>query len=59
VRVAEKPVKVVSSASAPGTDADGATARPRRKGAAPKKKASAAGAARAKTSAKKKKEAKA
>ena len=58
-RTAHLTVKVVSSASAPGTDADGATARPRRKGAAPKKKASAAGAARAKTSAKKKKEAKA
>ena len=52
VKVAEKPVKV--SASAPGTDADGASARPRRKGAAPKKKTGAAGAARAKSSAKKK-----
>jgi large subunit ribosomal protein L22 len=41
VRVAEKPVKV-SPASAPGTGAEGATARPRRKGAAPKKKAAAA-----------------
>jgi large subunit ribosomal protein L22 len=56
VRVAEKPVKV-SSAAAPATDAEGATARPRRKGAAPKKKA--ASAPRAKTSTKKKKEAKA
>jgi large subunit ribosomal protein L22 len=55
VRVAEKPTKI-SSASAPGTDAEGAAARPRRKGAAPKKKA--AGAPRAKT-AKAKKEAKA
>jgi large subunit ribosomal protein L22 len=55
VRVAEKPTKIVSasSASAPGTDAEGATARPRRKGAAPKKKA--AGAPRAKTTAKAKK----
>ena len=52
VKVAEKPVKV--SASAPGTDAEGASARPRRKGAAPKKKTGAAGAARAKSSAKKK-----
>ena len=34
VKVAEKPSKVVVT-SAPGTDADGATARPRRKGAAP------------------------
>ena len=42
VRVAEKPTKVVQSASAP----DGASARPRRKGAAPKKKASAARATR-------------
>jgi large subunit ribosomal protein L22 len=41
VRVAEKPTKVVS-ASAPGAGAEGATARPRRKGAAPKKKAAAA-----------------
>jgi large subunit ribosomal protein L22 len=57
VRVAEKPVKIVS-ASAPGTD-EGASARPRRKGAAPKKKASAAGAARAKQTGKAKKEAKA
>jgi large subunit ribosomal protein L22 len=54
VRVAEKPVKLSPSASAPGTDADGATARPRRKGAAPKKKPSAAGASRAKSSSKKK-----
>jgi large subunit ribosomal protein L22 len=56
VRVAEKPVKVVA-VSAPGADAEGAAARPRRKGAAPKKKTSAAGAARAgtaKTAAKKK-----
>ena len=64
VRVAEKPVKVVaapsaSPASAPGAGAEGATARPRRKGAAPKKKPSAAGTARAKTTVKKKKEAKA
>jgi large subunit ribosomal protein L22 len=50
VKVAEKPVKV--SASAPGPDADAATARPRRKGAAPKKKTAAA--PRAKSSAKKK-----
>jgi large subunit ribosomal protein L22 len=42
VRVAERPSKVVQSASAP----DGATARPRRKGAAPKKKTSAARAPR-------------
>src|SRR5688500_13577182 len=44
VRVAEKPTKVssASSASAPGAGAEGATARPRRKGAAPKKKAAAA-----------------
>ena len=56
VRVAEKPVKVVASApaSAPGADGEGATARPRRKGAAPKKKA-----ASAPRSAKKKSEAKA
>ena len=40
VKVAEKPVKVVASASA---SPDGeATARPRRKGAAPKKKAASA-----------------
>ena len=55
VRVAEKPVKVTAappSASAPGTNADGATARPRRKGAAPKKKPSAASAARPKKKAK-------
>jgi len=60
VKVAEKPSKVVVT-SAPGTDADGATARPRRKGAAPKKKASAAAAPRATTAKKttKKKEAKA
>jgi large subunit ribosomal protein L22 len=45
VRVAEKPTKV-SSASAPGADAEGASARPRRKGAAPKKKTSAARATR-------------
>ena len=59
VRVAEKPTKIASasSASAPGTDAEGASARPRRKGAAPKKKASAGTAARAKST--KKKEAKA
>jgi large subunit ribosomal protein L22 len=60
VRVAEKPVKISAAASAPGTDAEGASARPRRKGAAPKKKAAAA--PRAKTAAKKatkKKEAKA
>jgi large subunit ribosomal protein L22 len=42
VRVAERPSKVVASASAP----DGASARPRRKGAAPKKKTSAARAPR-------------
>jgi large subunit ribosomal protein L22 len=49
VKVAEKPVKLTAaSASAPGTDAEGASARPRRKGAAPKKKAAAA--PRAKTS---------
>ena len=42
VKVAEKPTKVIVPASAPGTDADGAPARPRRKGAAPKKKAAAA-----------------
>ena len=53
VRVAEKPVKV-APAAAPGTDAEGATARPRRKGAAPKKKAGAAATARAKSSTKKK-----
>ena len=60
VRVAEKPVKISAAASAPGPDAEGASARPRRKGAAPKKKAAAA--PRAKTAAKKatkKKEAKA
>jgi large subunit ribosomal protein L22 len=57
VRVAEKPVKL--AAAAPGTDADGASARPRRKGAAPKKKTGAAGATRAKSSSAKKKEAKA
>jgi large subunit ribosomal protein L22 len=46
VKVAEKPQKVVAPASA---SPDGeASARPRRKGAAPKKKPSAAGAARAK-----------
>jgi large subunit ribosomal protein L22 len=50
VRVAEKPTKISAAA---GTDADGATARPRRKGAAPKKKAGAAGATRAKKSTKK------
>jgi large subunit ribosomal protein L22 len=56
VRVAEKPVKVSASASPDGE----ATARPRRKGAAPKKKPAAAGAARAKKpTAKAKKEAKA
>jgi large subunit ribosomal protein L22 len=56
VRVAEKPVKISStSASAPGAGAEGASARPRRKGAAPKKKTAAA--PRAKTA--KKKEAKA
>ena len=63
VKVAEKPVKISAapSASAPGTDAEGATARPRRKGAAPKKKAGAAGATRAAQAKKstKKKEAKA
>jgi large subunit ribosomal protein L22 len=55
VRVAERPSKIVS-APAP----DGTTARPRRKGAAPKK-ANAAGAARAKKAVKpaKEKEAKA
>ena len=42
VRVAERPSKVVASASAP----EGASARPRRKGAAPKKKTSAARAPR-------------
>jgi large subunit ribosomal protein L22 len=42
VKVAERPEKIVASASAP----DGASARPRRKGAAPKKKASAARATR-------------
>jgi len=45
VRVAEKPVKA-PSASAPGADAEGASARPRRKGAAPKKKTSGARATR-------------
>ena len=47
VRVAEKPVKIAAdpaSAAAPATGAEGASARPRRKGAAPKK--SSAGAAR-------------
>src|SRR3954467_7101636 len=39
VRVAEKPTKV---SSASGADAEGATTRPRRKGAAPKKKSAAA-----------------
>ena len=58
VKVAEKPVKVVSAA-APGADAEGATARPRRKGAAPKKKAGAAGATRAAKKSTKKSEAKA
>ena len=52
VKVTEKPLKVV--APAPGTDAEGAAARPRRKGAAPKKKPAAASAARGKSSAKKK-----
>ena len=42
VRVAERPSKVVASASAP----EGASARPRRKGAAPKKKTSATRAPR-------------
>jgi large subunit ribosomal protein L22 len=42
VRVAERPQKVVTPASAP----EGAPARPRRKGAAPKKKPSAARATR-------------
>ena len=56
VRVAEKPVKVSASAS-PGGDA---TARPRRKGAAPKKKpAAAAPRARKTTKSTKKEEAKA
>jgi large subunit ribosomal protein L22 len=64
VRVAEKPVKISAtpSGSAPGADAEGASARPRRKGAAPKKKAGAGTAAQGKTTAKKttkKKEAKA
>ena len=54
VRVAEKPVKL---SPAPGSEAAGAAARPRRKGAAPKKKAPSA--PRAKTSSAKKKEAKA
>jgi large subunit ribosomal protein L22 len=49
VRVAEKPQKVV--ASAPATGAEGASARPRRKGAAPKKKAAAAPRAKKKASA--------
>jgi large subunit ribosomal protein L22 len=47
VKVAERPSKVIESASAP----DGAAARPRRKGAAPKK-ASAAKTARKKSEAK-------
>src|SRR5262245_7320205 len=51
VKVAERPVKVVS-ASGPGTVAEGATARPRRKGAAPKKKAAAAPRAKKKSEAK-------
>jgi large subunit ribosomal protein L22 len=51
VRVAEKPQKVVASASAPGTGAEGASPRPRRKGAAPKKKAAAAPRAKKKASA--------
>jgi large subunit ribosomal protein L22 len=56
VKVAEKP-----SAAVPVTTAEGTTARPRRKGAAPKKRTpSAASASRvAKTSTNKKKEAKA
>jgi large subunit ribosomal protein L22 len=58
VRVAERPVKAMAAAT-PGADGEGAAARPRRKGAAPKKKTGAAGAARAKTSVTKKKEAKA
>jgi large subunit ribosomal protein L22 len=52
VRVAERPVKIVAAPPA----AEGAPARPRRKGAAPKKtakKPSAAGASRAKKTAKK------
>jgi len=59
VKVAEKPSKVVVTSASPDGEA---SARPRRKGAAPKKKASAAGAPRAKTAKKptaKKKEAKA
>jgi large subunit ribosomal protein L22 len=51
VKVAERPIKIAASASAP----EGAAARPRRKGAAPKK-TSAASTARKKTT---KKEAKA
>jgi large subunit ribosomal protein L22 len=49
VKVAEKPVKVAASVAAP----DGAPARPRRKGAAPKKKTGAADGSRAKKSTKK------
>ena len=52
VKVAEKPVKLSAPASAPGTDAEGATARPRRKGAAPKKKAASAPRSKKKSEAK-------
>jgi large subunit ribosomal protein L22 len=51
VKVAERPTKVVVAPASPDGEA---TARPRRKGAAPKKKTGAAGATRAKSSAKKK-----
>jgi large subunit ribosomal protein L22 len=53
VRVAERPVKIEASASAPEAGAEGAAARPRRKGATPKK-AGGAGARRGKTRGKKK-----